>query len=64
MQRTMNAGPARRVIKHRPRSNPAGCIHMFRKHVGHVVVRADLAHLDVAVRHVLSNFEIATVDVA
>eukprot|EP00965_Chrysotila_dentata_P141886 4690141-Pleurochrysis_carterae.AAC.1 len=69
MQRTMKAGPARRRIERPPRSNAAsGMMQTRRKRlcedVRHVVVRSNFAHLDVAMRHVLAHFQIASVDVA
>eukprot|EP00965_Chrysotila_dentata_P153551 5074988-Pleurochrysis_carterae.AAC.2 len=71
MQRTMKAGPARRRIGHCPQSNatssvPAFVMHargkQFREYVDHVVVRTNLAHLDVAMRHVLAYLEVASID--
>eukprot|EP00965_Chrysotila_dentata_P005309 174241-Pleurochrysis_carterae.AAC.2 len=54
-------------------SNDARGIHMFEmhacrqrlcKHVGHVVVRSYLAHLDVAVGDVLAHLQIAPIDMS
>eukprot|EP00965_Chrysotila_dentata_P086351 2848965-Pleurochrysis_carterae.AAC.1 len=58
--RTMNAGPARRSSEAHLQSNASSCIHMFVMHIcrkqlredfRHIVVRSDLAHFDVAMRH-------------
>eukprot|EP00965_Chrysotila_dentata_P130571 4316877-Pleurochrysis_carterae.AAC.1 len=54
-----------------PRSNAASRVHIyvmparrkqFREHVGHVIVRANRAHLDVAVRHILAYLEVTSID--
>eukprot|EP00965_Chrysotila_dentata_P246950 6207454-Pleurochrysis_carterae.AAC.4 len=72
MQRTINAGPSRRLLSLFASGDFAGRVHVLVMHVGkqrfcedvrHVLARVDFADLDASVRDVLSNLQVAPIDV-